>query len=188
MNASKDRQGAAGSVRIIGGSWRRRRIAVPISPGMRPTPDRVRESLFNWIAPVLPGAVCLDLFAGTGALGLEALSRGAEQAVLVEHDRAAAAALTSVCDEFGANARVVCADASDYLSHSAPAAFDLVFVDPPYTRPVDDVLATLLRLLRPGAQVYLERSRDGPWPDAPNYNWRKRSTAGAVAYGLATVD
>src|SRR5690606_9775904 len=89
------RPGRPGSVRIIGGTWRGRRLAVAGGPALRPTPDRIRETLFNWLAPALPGARCLDLFAGTGVLGLEALSRGAAEAWLVERDPVAAAALRS---------------------------------------------------------------------------------------------
>lgn len=152
---------------------------------MRPSPDRVRETLFNWLAPVLPGAVCLDLFAGTGVLGLEALSRGARRAVFVERDERAAAALERAAESLGAEATVVRADAGVWVERANPGVFDIVFVDPPYAADIDALLARLPRLLAPGGRVYLERGRDAAWPAPAAYEWLRRSTAGAVAFGLA---
>jgi len=174
-----------GFVRIIGGEWRRRRIALPRDVELRPTPDRVRETLFNWLTPVLPGADCLDLFAGTGALGFEALSRGAASAVLVEREPRTAEALERVREELGAAAEIVRADAADYLARGARRHFDIVFVDPPFAEPVDPVLTALLPLLKPGARVYLERAESTPWPEIAGFDWLRRSRAGAVAFGLA---
>ena len=174
-----------GFVRIIGGEWRRRRIALPRDVELRPTPDRVRETLFNWLAPVLPGADCLDLFAGTGALGFEALSRGAASAVLVEREPRTVAALERVREELGAAAEIVCADAADYLARGARRRFDIVFVDPPFAEPAGPVLTGLLPLLKPGARVYLERAAESPWPEIAGLDWVRRSRAGAVAFGLA---
>jgi 16S rRNA (guanine966-N2)-methyltransferase len=185
--AGQKRKGTQpGFVRIIGGTWRRRRIALPRDVALRPTPDRVRETLFNWLAPVLPGAECLDLYAGTGVLGFEALSRGAGRAVLVERDRQAALALERVRAELGAAAEIVCADATDFLARG-DGRFDLVFVDPPFADPVDSLLPRLKPMLKPRARVYLERALDAPWPEAPGYSWLRRSRAGAVAFGLAIV-
>jgi 16S rRNA (guanine966-N2)-methyltransferase len=175
-------------VRIIGGEWRRRRIALPRDVGLRPTPDRVRETLFNWLAPVLPGADCLDLYAGTGALGFEALSRGAAGAVLVERDRETAQALERVREQLGAPAEIVCGDAMEYLARGGPGRFDIAFIDPPFAEPVDAVLAGLKPLLEPGARVYLERALDTPWPEAAGFDWQRRARAGGVAFGLAVVD
>ena len=174
-----------GAVRIIGGEWRRRRIAIPEGVDLRPTPDRVRETLFNWLAPVLPGARCLDLFAGTGVLGFEALSRGAASAVLVERDLRAAGAIETQREVFAANATVVAADARVWVRDSGVAPFDIVFVDPPYADAVDDLLAVLPRLLKPDSRVYLERERASPWPAAVGFEWLRRGSAGAVAFGLA---
>jgi 16S rRNA (guanine966-N2)-methyltransferase len=174
-------------VRIIGGVWRRRRIALPRDVELRPTPDRVRETLFNWLAPVIPGADCLDLFAGTGALGFEALSRGAASAVLVEREPRSAAALERVRAELGATAEIVCADAAAYIARRNVGPFDIVFIDPPYAQPVDAVLAALPPLLKPGARVYLERPQGEPWPEVPGFSWLRRSRAAAVAFGLAAV-
>jgi 16S rRNA (guanine966-N2)-methyltransferase len=174
-------------VRIIGGRWRRRRIVLPRDVELRPTSDRVRETLFNWLVPVLPGAVCLDLFAGSGALGFEALSRGAGRAVLVEREPLTAEALERVRDELDAPAEVVCAHAAAYLARRDIGRFDIVFVDPPFAERVDAVLAGLVPLLKPGARVYLERPRDEPWPEPPGFRWLRRSRAGAVAFGLAAL-
>jgi 16S rRNA (guanine966-N2)-methyltransferase len=174
-----------GFVRIIGGQWRRHRIAVLPGTGLRPTPDRVRETLFNWLAPLLPGTDCLDLFAGTGVLGLEALSRGARHAVLVESDAQAALAIETHASLLQAEAEVVRADVARYLLAARTNPFDVVFVDPPYATPVEPVLAALSPWLRAGARVYLERSRSDTWPEADGYEWLRRGTAGAAAYGLA---
>jgi len=185
MARAKRRQSPPGAVRIIGGAWRRRKIPLPEGVDLRPTPDRVRETLFNWLAPRLPGAMCLDLFAGTGALGFEALSRGASRAVLIERDPRAVAALKRLRDELAAPAGVVRAAAADWLAGQPPELFDIVFVDPPYSLPVDGLFAALPPLLAPGACIYLERPRAEAWPQLPGYVWTRRSTAGAVAFGLA---
>lgn len=156
------KRGASGGwVRIVGGSHRGRRLRVP-AQGVRPTPDRVRETLFNWLAPELPGARCLDLFAGTGVLGLEALSRGASHAVLLEHHRATADALRGQAEALGLPAVVHRADALAWL-RGAPAEaggpFHVVFLDPPYGRgllqPCCDALASG-GWLAEDARVYIE--------------------------------
>lgn len=122
-----------GKIRIIGGQWRGRKLAVPDRPGLRPTGDRARETLFNWLAGRLPGARCLDLFAGTGALGLEAASRGAAAVTLVERDPELAGRLREIASQWpgGEVLEVVCADARQWLAGAA-GPFDLVFVDPPF--------------------------------------------------------
>ena len=127
--------GGRNSVRIIGGGWRGRRITFPDVPGLRPTPDRVRETLFNWLQHDIAGARCLDLFAGSGALGLEALSRGAKELVFVEQSVAASRALQEQLARLGAERRsqVVEMGAARYLRGAAPA-FDIVFLDPPFGR------------------------------------------------------
>ena len=127
-------RGREGSVRIIGGRWRGTRLPVPDRPGLRPTSDRARETLFNWLQPMLPGARVLDLFAGSGALGLEALSRGARSAVLVERDRRRCERLRAVADRLdgGGAARIVHADALGFLRAPTGERFDLAFIDPPF--------------------------------------------------------
>ncbi|MGV8944501.1 16S rRNA (guanine(966)-N(2))-methyltransferase RsmD [Thermomonas sp.] len=151
--------GAPGSVRIIGGRWRGTKLPVPDHPGLRPTSDRVRETLFNWLQPQLPGARVLDLFAGSGALGLEALSRGAASAQLVEADLGLASGLK----EFGARLdagsqlEVQAGDALAWLRGAPPGAFDIAFVDPPFDADLWDAVLTLLPACMAGqAWIYLE--------------------------------
>ncbi|MFI4970963.1 MAG: 16S rRNA (guanine(966)-N(2))-methyltransferase RsmD, partial [Lysobacterales bacterium] len=124
---------APGTLRIVAGSLRGSKLAVPDREGLRPTSDRVRETLFNWLAPVIAGARCLDLYAGTGALGIEALSRGAGECVFVERDRDLCEGLRgNITRLHVANARVVNADTDGFLAAPATQAFDLVFLDPPF--------------------------------------------------------
>jgi 16S rRNA (guanine966-N2)-methyltransferase len=185
-----------GSVRIIGGSWRGRRIEIVDGVELRPTPDRVRETLFNWLMPVLPGARCLDLYAGTGALGLEALSRGAAESWFVERDPSAAAAIDAMLLRLGGPApatgkgRVVASDAKRWLKMPPAATFDVVFLDPPYAANNLGDLCTLLARgwLAAHAWVYLETSRSQSFPLLPEgWQWHRESQAGDVRYALATV-
>jgi 16S rRNA (guanine966-N2)-methyltransferase len=183
-----------GSVRIIAGEWRGRRIEVAAGPGIRPTPDRVRETLFNWLAPVLPGMHCLDLYAGTGVLGLEALSRGAAESWFVEQDAAAARALEMVLDRFDGpshdRGRVLRADARRWLAGPVPRSFDLVFLDPPYAADELGNLCTLLARgwLAPHAWVYLETSRRYALPVLPaGWQLHREREAGEVRYALARL-
>jgi 16S rRNA (guanine966-N2)-methyltransferase len=157
----------AGTVRIIGGRWRGRRLPVPDLPGLRPSGDRGRETLFNWLAPVIHGAHCADLFAGTGALGLEAASRGAATVVLVEKALAAARALGENVEALQASdprgrIEVVHGDALDWLAGCAPGSLDVVFLDPPFGSGLDAAALSLLRggeALAEGGFVYLETAR-----------------------------
>ena len=175
-----------GRIRIIGGEWRGRRLAFPSRPDLRPTPDRVRETLFNWLASVLAGARVVDLFAGTGALGLEALSRGAAEAWLVERDPVLARVLAEHAARLGANAHVIRDDARRFLKRQdgTELRFDVAFVDPPYREPVEPWLELLEPLLAPGALVYVERPLPGGLPDAVDREWIKRARAGGVEFGL----
>lgn len=162
-----------GNVRIIGGCWRGTRLPVPDRPGLRPTSDRVRETLFNWLQPVLPGARVLDLFAGSGALGLEAVSRGAAQATLVERDDELARSLRELAARLeGGNAvSVVRADALAWLHGQADAAFDLAFVDPPFDANLwGGVLPVLAPKLAASAWLYVESPADEV-PSLP-HDWR----------------
>ncbi|MFU8878484.1 MAG: 16S rRNA (guanine(966)-N(2))-methyltransferase RsmD [Wenzhouxiangellaceae bacterium] len=157
-----------GKVRIIGGQWRGRRLAVPEHPGLRPSGDRGRETLFNWLASRIRGARCLDLFAGTGALGLEAASRGAARVTLVERDRKLCRALEQIATDWpgGDALDVVCADAMAWLA-AADGPWDLVFVDPPFDAGLHGrVLDALTRpgLLADGARVYIESPARAPAP------------------------
>ena len=170
-------------VRIIGGEQRGRRIAVPDRPGLRPTPDRVRETLFNWLGQRLDGLACLDLFAGSGALGFEAASRGAARVVMVENDRTAFQALEEARDTIGFGpAALVFGDAFDYLQRG-DEVFDVVFLDPPFRQnALAAVLERLPRRLAPRARVYLE----APEPLEAGAGWGelKRARAGQVSYQL----
>ena len=150
-----------GHVRIIGGHWRGSKLPVADKPGLRPTSDRVRETLFNWLQPVLPGARVLDLFAGTGALGLEAASRGAAHAVLVERDPALAASLRATAQRLHANqVEVVCEDALHWLARAPSQRFDIVFLDPPFDAGLwQPALAALPPWLADEAWLYLESPR-----------------------------
>lgn len=167
------RKGGAGDVRIIGGRWRGTRLPVADVAGLRPTSDRMRETLFNWLMPVLPGARVLDLFAGSGALGLEALSRGAAHAVLVERDPAAAAALRANVQRLQAQARVVDGDALHWLA-SADAAgearADIVFVDPPFSADLwGAVLQALPARMADDAWLYMESPAGSEPPPPPGW-------------------
>ena len=165
----------AGVVRIIGGDWRGTRLPVADRDGLRPTADRVRETLFNWLQPVLPGARVLDLFAGTGALGLEAVSRGAREAVLVERDPQLAEGLRMLAAKLpgGERVQVVCADALGWLRRApesaSPAGFDLVFVDPPFAGDLwQQAFEALDGRLADEAWLYVE----SPSPVRPGGAWR----------------
>ncbi len=177
------------TLRIIGGEWRGRRIRFPGTHGIRPTPDRVRETLFNWLAPVIEGSRCLDLFAGSGALGLEALSRGAAKVTFVERERESVGRLRDtvglLAPERGA---VVQADALAWLA-GPPVAHDIVFLDPPFD---SDVLAQTMQLLESrgwlatAASIYIERPAKQGAPALPDAWYAHRTgRAGAVGYHLA---
>jgi 16S rRNA (guanine966-N2)-methyltransferase len=152
-------------VRIIGGQWKRTKLAVLDKPGLRPTPDRVRETLFNWLEHDLTGWRCVDAFAGTGALGLEAASRGAAQVLLVEQDPELVARLRAVQGKLGATAVTVQrANGLSVLAQLPPASVDLVFLDPPFEADVyDKALAGAASVVRPEGLVYLEAPHE--WQD-----------------------
>lgn len=177
-----------GSVRIIAGEWRGRRVRLAPDTDLRPTPDRVRETLFNWLMPCISGARCLDLFAGSGVLGLEALSRGAAEVWFVERSRVAARQMEATLLDFDClDARVVDRDVVSFL-RDQPRHFDLVFADPPFGRMDMANLCTLLAdgWLAPGAHVYLELSRRDALPELPP-GWvvEHEKTAGQVRFALA---
>ena len=182
MDSSKHGK-PAGRVRIVGGRWRSRLIDVPARPDLRPTPDRVRETLFNWLGQRLDGCACLDLYAGSGALGFEAASRGAARVVMVETDRAVLAALRHSRERLQAEqVEIVAGDALEYLVRPGER-FDVVFLDPPFRQnALPSLLVKLPPRLRPGARVYLEAA-GAVEPSAP---WRelKRARAGQVNYQL----
>lgn len=173
-----------GSVRVIAGEWRGRRITIPEGTTVRPTPDRVRETVFNWLRDSLEGARCLDLYAGTGVLGFETLSRGAAEVWFVEQNASLVAALHATAQQFGATPRVVRRDALAFLREPATARFDIAFLDPPYAQPIEPLLTLLPRWLGPHALTYVERPRAQGLPSVDGAQWVKQSHAGAVDYGL----
>ena len=175
----------ANEVRIIGGAWRSRRIRFDPRADVRPTPDRVRETLFNWLGQDLTGLACLDLFAGSGALGFEAASRGAERVVMVERDRAAYAALEKNRAALEAGqVELVRGDALEFVRR-AKMEYDVVFLDPPYAADPWGRLAALLpAALKEGARVYCEAGAHVAWP--AGWSVLKQARAGQVAYQLLT--
>lgn len=178
----------SGRLRIIGGRWRGRKIEIPVQAGVRPTGDRIRETLFNWLAPIIDGACCLDLFAGSGALGLEALSRGAAETVFVESDEAAARQLEHSLERLGCeHAKVIHGDALRYL-RGVPRRFDIVWLDPPFGEIGLENLCTLLDRgwLAAGARIYMEMGRHDELPELPpGWAIERDKTAGQVRYLLA---
>lgn len=173
-------------VRIIGGKHRGRKLPVADAPGLRPTPDRVRETLFNWLGQNLSGWHCLDLFAGSGALGFEAQSRGAASVTLVEQAPRVAKSLQAAAALLNEpSLRVVCADALAYLARPQGAPLDLVFLDPPYGQGwLDRIIMPLLPHLAPGARLYLESEQPLPATLAPSLTCLKQGKAGQVHYHL----
>lgn len=173
-----------GRVRIIAGSLRGSKLAVPVLPGLRPTPERLRETLFNWLAPVIEGARVLDLFAGSGALGIEALSRGASRALMIERDRAQAAAIEADLARLHADAgEVRCADALRFLADDPPQPFDIVIVDPPFDADLWTRAAQGLEVrgwLAPGAYIYVESPLDAAIALPSSWALRRQTRVGAV--------
>ncbi|HEY0634634.1 MAG TPA: 16S rRNA (guanine(966)-N(2))-methyltransferase RsmD [Gammaproteobacteria bacterium] len=175
-------------LRIIGGSWRSRRLAFPEVEGLRPTPDRVRETLFNWLMPVIHGARCLDLFTGSGALGLEALSRGAASVVLLDRDARVIATLRCHLQTLKAEgATLLQQNALDYLQGEA-TPFDIVFLDPPFRQGLLQPALQLLHdrgWLAPGARLYIEQESEQPQVALPE-GWEllRELKAGQVACRL----
>ncbi len=191
---TKDKKkSSAGQLRIVAGIWRSRLLQIADVPGLRPTPERIRETLFNWLAPSIHGAKCLDLCAGTGALGLEALSRGAGELVFVERSAVAFKTLKSnIALLGGPNADVLNLDAQQYLGGPSNRAFDIVFLDPPFAADLYDELCRLLveqRWLADDARIYIEMDKDRPELSLPS-GWQvlKNKTAGKVRYILAATD
>jgi 16S rRNA (guanine966-N2)-methyltransferase len=181
-----------GTVRIIAGQWRGRTLRFPETAEVRPTPDRVRETLFNWLQGYLPGARCLDLFSGSGALGIEALSRGAASVTFVERDAEVVNRLQTNINLLKAqNAEVIAASALDWLDRRQPdqeVRYDLVFMDPPFHQGLVAPICELLErrgLLREEAMIYIETERSLSLDTLPgNWTLHREKTAGQVAYRL----
>jgi 16S rRNA (guanine966-N2)-methyltransferase len=191
MNVKKNvtnRAAHSRELRIIGGTWRGRRLRFPPQEEIRPTPDRVRETLFNWLGPRVVGARCLDLFAGSGALGLEALSRGAAEVTFVERDGVAVRELRARLAEWGAvGGQVEHTDAVRFLGSTA-RLFEIVFLDPPFASGLLPRIASLLEdlhWLRANALIYVETDATSGLPELPaSWQITKTKQAGAVGYHL----
>ena len=185
---NKKSRGTAGQIRIIGGQWRGRKLPVPHSIGLRPTTDRVRETLFNWLAPEIQQARCLDCFAGSGALGLEALSRYAESATLLELEKAVAQQLTQNLQTLKANnAQVIQTDTLSWLAQQGEP-YHIVFIDPPFRQGLLEQTLQLLeanRWLADDALIYVESEVEHGAPAAPlSWHLHREKIAGQVAYRL----
>jgi 16S rRNA (guanine966-N2)-methyltransferase len=178
-----------GRLRIVAGNWRSRLLQIAAVPGLRPTSARIRETLFNWLAPRIAGARCLDLCAGTGALGIEALSRGAAHCVFVEKSAPAVATLrANIATLKTSSASVLATDARHFLQRPGEEAFDIVFLDPPFAAGMLPELCRLLEsgsLLADDARIYLEEARATPASELPP-TWQvlKTANAGNVRYSL----
>ena len=180
-----------GYVRIIGGSLRGSRLSVPALPGLRPTPQRLRQTLFDWLAPVIAGANVLDAFAGSGALGIEALSRGARDATFIELDNVQARAIEAdLARLHQANAAVLRGDALRVLAQPATGHFDIVFLDPPFDAGLWTHSLALLDAggwLAPQAWVYVETGNDDAWEVPEGWLLHRQRDAGAVRGTLYRV-
>lgn len=187
MPRAQKHKGAPGSVRVIGGHLRGRKVPVLEAPELRPTPDRVRVTVFNWLQPFIEQARCLDLFAGTGVLGIEALSRGAAHVTFVDAEARLAKAIDACLHAFALaeRGRVYALDVRQFLMRPCAQPFDIVFLDPPYVLPLQRLLAALEPWLAPSALVYVERAASMGLPEVCAIgSLIKRARAGGVSYGL----
>ena len=176
-------------LRVIGGQWRGRKLQFPDRPGLRPTGDRVRETLFNWLGPHLQAAKCLDLFAGSGALGMEALSRGGAHCDFVDADREAITAVGRHLNTLEATqCSTVCCDMAEHYLRQTHGTWDIVFVDPPFNARLGELSLTQLahsERLAEASRVYFETSRSQPEPvPAGLYDVLREKTTGDVCYRL----
>jgi 16S rRNA (guanine966-N2)-methyltransferase len=192
MSGSRNRTGKPCQVRIIGGQWRGRKLAFTPADGLRPTGDRIRETLFNWLAASIDGARCADLFAGSGALGLEALSRGAGHCDFVDSSNAALAQVENHLKILEALGKGSChpASAQQFLQ-VATAPYNIVFIDPPFERQLVEPVCKALaqrQLLGSDALVYIETGATEPTPKVPpGWSLHRENASGGVAYRLFSV-
>jgi 16S rRNA (guanine966-N2)-methyltransferase len=189
MASSKSKRPSHSQLRIIGGKWRGRKLTFTPAEGLRPTTDRIRETLFNWLSPAVSGARCADLFSGSGALGLEALSRGASHCDFVDSSKVAVRQISIHLDTLGASGNGQCHNcpAKHYLADSTEP-LDIVFIDPPFTKGLVEPICQQLSdtgLLAPEALIYIETPVEEALTNLPN-NWslHREKQAGAVAYRL----
>lgn len=177
------------SLRIIGGTWRGRKFSFPTAPGLRPTSDRIRETLFNWLNPVVEGANCLDLFAGSGALGIEALSRGANHVTMVDNSREVIRSLQQCLTSLECNkATLLNTDAIRWLNQSPDRApFNIVFLDPPFLQGLISPCCKLLEdnhLLTEDSYIYIESKHPAAFIVPDSWLLHRSKIAGDVAYSL----
>ena len=190
-SANKNNKNSKSSaLRIIGGQWRSRRLSFVATEGLRPTTDRVRETLFNWISPYVPGARCLDLFTGSGALGLEALSREARTVTFIDLSPSAISSLKNNLQTLHANnADVMCTDSVKWLKNATSSeAYDIIFIDPPFRCDLVPQCVALLEsstLVKPGTHIYIEIEKETAQPVFPqNWHLHREKEAGQVRYML----
>ncbi|MCL7942901.1 16S rRNA (guanine(966)-N(2))-methyltransferase RsmD [Marinobacter sp. ATCH36] len=188
----KPRPTSGGELRIIGGDWRSRKLRFPEAGGVRPTPARTRETLFNWLSFHIAGSRCLDLFAGSGALGLEALSRGASTGVFVDHTPELAQALRSNLRLLKSDGgEVICQNIETYLAQPPAKASDILFMDPPFRQGWLEKLFPMIAdngWVKPGSWIYVEHESELPTPTTPaNWTLHRQKTAGQVTYCLYKV-
>lgn len=183
------RSSGEGELRIIGGEWRSRVLRFPDEGGVRPTPARTRETLFNWLQFKVPGSRCLDLFCGSGVLGLEALSRGARQVTFVDHTPALARSLRENLHKLGSDdGQVECADVQALLQNQPGERYDILFMDPPFRQGWLELLIPLIDengWIGGGSRVYLEYESDRATPSVPaRWHLHRQKQAGQVTYAL----
>ncbi|GHE95676.1 16S rRNA (guanine(966)-N(2))-methyltransferase RsmD [Thalassotalea profundi] len=185
---SSKNQTKIGAIRIISGKYRGRKLPVLMAEGLRPTTDRVKETLFNWLMPYINASNCLDCFAGAGSLGFEALSRGASNVTLIELDRSAAKQLNDNKKLLNAqNLNVINTNSLQYLAQPAPMNYDIVFIDPPFHQGLAEEACSLVNngWLNKNALIYLEVESSGTALSLPeNWDLLKEKIAGQVAYRL----
>jgi 16S rRNA (guanine966-N2)-methyltransferase len=177
-------------LRIIGGQWRRHQLVFADIPGLRPTGDRIRETLFNWLQPTIPGSCCLDPFAGSGALGFEAASRGANKVVMLDVSVEAVHHLKTQAARLGANQVYIEQADALYWLKSCSQGFDIIFLDPPFRQDLLNKTVSILRHkgLREGTRIYLETEANRPMLELPpEWEYLRNGEAGQVRYSLATV-
>lgn len=191
-SSKKTKQVANGQVRVIGGEWRGRKLPVANIEGLRPTPDRIRETLFNWIQFSIAGKTCLDAFTGSGALAVEALSRGAEMVTAIERDTKVTKQLATLLTPLaGERLKLVNANALHWLENQPPTPFDLVFLDPPFGQPLLEPACRLLEekgWLAEGALIYVEQAKQQASLTTLPSNWvlHKGKQVGDVHFSLYT--
>jgi len=179
-------------LRIISGQWRGRKLRFPAEQHLRPTTDRIRETLFNWLSPIIHGCSCLDLYAGSGALGFEALSRGAANSHFVETNRSACKALEANRDQLQTKHGVIHHQSATNFLTNNQLDFDIIFIDPPFAyQDLGDVIELIAnqQAIKPGGMVYIEQPSDRPAPKIPaNWSLHREKQAGQVCYRLYQLD